>query len=230
MPFRIRRSATVLAVLAVSALAGPAAAQLATPTDWRWRTDAPAGVSADAKMPDGSWYYVAMPPGWHVTSRPGVLLYHPDHAGEGHFTLESEIYLFPGDGQQEFGLFVGGRGLEAGGGVPAYTAFVIRRDGSAAVIRHADGKAEAVRPWATHAAVQPHPGGNRTVKNVLRLDVSPATIDLTVNGQAVVSVPRAEVQTDGRFGFRIGAGLNLHITTLDVTYRLAPPRPPAEQR
>jgi hypothetical protein len=43
-----------------------------------------------------------------------------------------------------------------------------------------------------------------------------------VNGTKVLSVPRAEVPTDGRIGFRVGKDMNLHITTLNVTRKLAP--------
>jgi len=43
-----------------------------------------------------------------------------------------------------------------------------------------------------------------------------------VNGAKVLTVPRAGVETDGRFGFRVGKDVNLHISTLNVTRKLAP--------
>src|SRR5262245_53482294 len=104
----------VAALLAVSA----AARQLQTPTDWQWRTDTPAKVTADAKLGPDSWHFVAMPPGWHVTMGPGGLLY-PD-------------------------------------------------------------------------------------------------------GRDIAKIPRAGLSTDGAFGLRVGKDLNMHISTLDVTQRLAP--------
>jgi hypothetical protein len=57
---------------------------------------------------------------------------------------------------------------------------------------------------------------------VIRVDVDPANITMTVNGAKVLAVPRAGVETDGRFGFRVGKDVNLHISTLNVTRRLAP--------
>ena len=60
------------------------------------------------------------------------------------------------------------------------------------------------------------------VKNVLKVDLDPAHAALWVNGTKVLSVPRAEVSTDGRVGFRVGKDMNLHITTLNVTRKLAP--------
>ena len=88
----MRRFVPVL--LAVCACA-PAllTAQLTTPTNWKWRQDAPAPLAAGSKMEPGSWVFVQMPPGWHVTTGPGVLLY-PATNGEvdGNFTLEAEIF------------------------------------------------------------------------------------------------------------------------------------------
>src|SRR5262245_1452316 len=72
-------------------------AQLTTPTDWKWRQDAEAPIATGLQMKPGEWAFVQMPPGWHVTTGPGVLLY-PAANGDvtGHFSLESEIFLFPG--------------------------------------------------------------------------------------------------------------------------------------
>jgi hypothetical protein len=107
-------------------------------------------------------------------------------------------------------------------------AFVLRRDGSAAVIRQTAAGQELLAPWMPHAAIVK---GNEKepVKNALRVDVGAAAIDVDVNGQRVLSLPRDRAEVDGRVGLRIGAGLNLHVTTFDVTYRLAPPRRPAAQ-
>jgi hypothetical protein len=38
----------------------------------------------------------------------------------------------------------------------------------------------------------------------------------------VLAVRRADVHIDGRVGFRVGKDMNLHITTLNVTRKLAP--------
>jgi hypothetical protein len=45
---------------------------------------------------------------------------------------------------------------------------------------------------------------------------------MSVNGKEALSVPRERVSVDGRFGFRVGKDMNLHISTLNVTRRLAP--------
>lgn len=202
------------------------ALQLTTPTDWKWRTDNPAAVTNNsATLPPEQWYYVGMPPGWHVTTNPGVLLYHPGHDGRGNFTLESEVFLFPGDNQEEYGLFIGGKSLDPTASAPSYTAFLIRRDGQAAILKRNGASTTALVNWKTNTVVAPHPGGDVTARNVLKVEVGPANVLFYANGTEIARVPRNEVTAEGAFGFRLGKSLNLHITSLDFTQRLAPTRP-----
>jgi len=197
-------------------------AQLTTPSDWKWRQDAPAPLAAGSKMEPGSWVFVQMPPGWHVTTGPAVLLYPMVHGeASGNFSVDAEIFLFPESSAEEYGIFLGASSIE--GPQPAeYTAFVLRRDGQAAVLHRRQNTSTAVVNWQAHDAIVPQKGGGDAVKNVLRVDLDQATATMTVNGAKVLSVPRDSVKTDGRFGFRIGRDVNLHISALNVTRKLAP--------
>jgi hypothetical protein len=196
--------------------------QLKTPTDWKWRQDSDAPIATGLQMKPGEWAFVQMPPGWHVTTGPGVLLY-PAANGDagGHFSLESEVFLFPGTSQEEYGVFLGGQSVDTSP-TPDYIAFVLRRDGQAAALRRRGGQTTALAPWQAHAAILPGKAGEDPVKNVLKVDLDPAAASLWVNGQKVLSVPRADLATDGRVGFRIGKDMNLHITTFNVTRKMAP--------
>jgi hypothetical protein len=209
------------ALLAVIVLPVALTAQLKTPTDWKWRQDAPAPLAPAAKMEPGAWVFVQMPPGWHITTGPGVLLY-PTTNGEasGNFSLEAEIFLFPESSTEEYGLFLGGRDVD-GSATPAYVAFVLRADGSAAILRRAGGQTTALADWQKHDAILVK-HEKETAKNVIRVDVDPVTLTMTVNGAKVLTVPRGGVEIDGRIGFRVGKDVNLHISTLNVTRRLAP--------
>jgi hypothetical protein len=130
---------------------------------------------------------------------------------------EVEFFIFPNAPNAEIGLFLGGRDLDTPR--KAYTAFVIRRDGSAAVMRHDGGRDTMVLPWpATPAVIAPENGG----KNVVRVSMDSAGVHFAVNGTTVRSWPRAGLAIDGAFGFRVGKRVNLHATRLDVTHRLAP--------
>jgi hypothetical protein len=57
---------------------------------------------------------------------------------------------------------------------------------------------------------------------VLKVDVDSQAGAFWVNGTKVLSVPRSELATDGRVGFRIGKEMNLHITSFNVTRKFAP--------
>jgi hypothetical protein len=207
----MRRLATAMLV----ALCAPALliAQLKTPADWKWRQDTQAPLAEGA--------FVQMPPGWHVTTGAGMLLYPSSHGEvDGNYSLEAEIFLFPGESTEEYGLFIGGRDIDSSA-APEYVAFVLRRDGHAAILRQGGGSPAALSAWQRHAAILAgKPADN--VKNVLRVDVDPVNATLSVNGEKVVSVPRAGIGGDGRIGFRIGKDMNLHISSLNVTRRLAP--------
>lgn len=209
-------------VMSIVTIVVPHARQLQTPTDWLWRTDTPSKVVATNPVPKDGWYFVAMPPGWHVTTGPGTVIYHPAHAARGLFALELEVHLFPGTSPSEYGLFAGGRSLETSSTSPEYVAFVARRDGQSAILRRTAAGTTPIRDWTASPAVLPHPGGNDTVKNILRLDVTTQEIAFSANGKEIVKMPRAAVALDGLFGLRAGPDLNLHVTRLDVTHKLAP--------
>lgn len=206
-----------VAVAAV-AIGATTAAEQKTPAEWKWRIDGPGSVT-DAPDPTGAnMTFVAMPPGWHITTGPGGVLYHPAYLGKGQFSVEAEIFLFPGDSQEEYGVFLGGKNLGPAE-TPSYLAFVARRDGRGAILRRFG---PPVVDWKANDAILPHPGKG-TAKNVLRVDATENEIIFLANGKELARVPRASVNLDGQFGFRVGKGINLHASRLDVAYRLAPP-------
>lgn len=201
-------SALVLLVLASSG----AVAQASAPAGWK--------LAIDGRAPADSFTFTPMPPGWHMTSGPGAILYDPGYRAQGRFALESQIFLFPGESQEGYGLFLAGTGLDDG--APSYTAFVVRRDGSAAVYRHAPEAPVMYLSWARHDSVAAQ-AGEAVVSNVLRVDANRDSVHFSVNGARVGSLARDEVPVDGEFGFRVGEGINLHASRLDLTNLLAEP-------
>ena len=214
-----------VAVMAVGmgAAAMPPGGQLKTPEDWKWRLDEPAAMSPGGKMETGQWWFVAMPPGWHVTMGPGGLVYHPAYRASGRFIVESELFLFPDSSDEGVGVFVGGQAL-ADGETPAYTSLLLRKDGSASVMR-AGGGVAPIAGWAAVDGVEPH-GGKDAEKHAFRIEAETATLTFLIDGTKVAAVPRAEGAADGHFGLRIGRGVNIHVVRLDFTQQLAPPRAP----
>jgi hypothetical protein len=212
--------ALMLCVLVSSAAAVLSARQLTAPPGWKWVTDSDARMVSTLDPAEGTWLFGMMPPGWHVTTRPGAIVFEPAHASRGRFVLESESFLFPGTSAAGFGVFVGGVDLEA---KARYVAFLIRRDGSAAIESVDAGRVTALHPWTKAAAVVPGTADG-DVKNVLRVEGEAAAVTFLVNGQKVAEVPREGTRFDGIVGLRVGENLNLHVTNLDLTHRLAPPR------
>ncbi|HEX9580048.1 MAG TPA: hypothetical protein VF970_03000 [Gemmatimonadales bacterium] len=199
-----------------------ATGQLATPTDWRWITDQPASVISGLEPGDSQWTFVTMPPGWHITTGPGAVLFNPDFRALGRYSVEAEVFLFPGASQEEYGVLVGGTELE--GPRPSYVGFVVRRDGSAAILGRKGDDSRLLIPWSRAEAVATGTESGEPVRNVLRVDVGPATAVFRVNGTEVGSVPRASGDFEGGFGFRVGGMMNLHVSSLDLTQHLAMPR------
>lgn len=217
---RVRDLLVVLMVavpLAVVAAVVPPGGQLKTPEDWKWRLDEPAAMSPGGKTEPGQWWFVAMPPGWHVTTGPATVLYHPDYQTKGNFAVEAEIYLFPGESQEEYGVFLGGKGLGPTE-TPSYVTFVGRRDGKGAIIRRGG---TPIVDWKANDAILPN-ATKDPVKNVLRVDVNANDIVFTANGKEVAKIPRAGLNLDGHFGFRFGRDINVHASRLDLTHKLAP--------
>lgn len=208
--------ATMMALIAIASVLTEGR-QLKTPPDWKWRTDTPASVVDKLDPVADEMTFVAMPPGWHVTTGPGALLYHPGYLAKGNFAVEADIFLFPGDSPAEYGVFLGGQGLDRTG-QPAYLAFVARRDGQSAILR---SEGPPVSDWRSTEAIAPHPGKD-AAKLTLRVDVSPTAIVFSANGKEVAKVSRAGQDIEGQFGFRIGKGMNVHASRLDITHKLAP--------
>lgn len=220
-------AASVVAVLA--GLPDTARAQQAphandpmnAPPGWAWSLDAPARLFNGGRFVPGDtlFDFVHMAPGWHITMGPGAALFDPRERADGRFVLTGEMILFPNASNGEYGVFVGGQGLD--GETKTWFAFVVRADGSAAVLHRAGAETHEVLPWARHAAVRPKPEG-ATVTNIVQVRAEPDSVRFLVNGERIGAWPRAALAVDGRFGWRMGHGVNLHATNLDVTRRLAP--------
>ena len=78
-----------------------------------------------------------------------------------------------------------------------------------------------MRSWTPNSAVLPAKGPD-PVKNVLRVEAGAAEVVFSVNGSVVTKQPRGSLAMDGLFGLRIGKGINVHVSRLDHTHRLAP--------
>ena len=200
------------------AVASPAAGQtLQPPAGWRLDLDAPAEPQVPAEgapVRADSYWFVEMRPGWHITMGPGGRLFDPAFTAADRYAVEARLFLFPGTSAEGYGLFFGGAGEGANA---SWLAALLRRDGSAALLRHGPGVHEWLVPWTRHGAIATADGE----ANVLAVDVRRDSVHVSANGTQLFAVPRAGLGTDGGFGFRVGREVNLHASTLDHTRRLA---------
>ncbi len=196
-----------LLLLAFSLTVNPAAAQdTERPTGWKVRFDRPA--------PDSAVYFVSMEPGWHITTGPAGIFYDAERKVEGNYRLSSEVFLFPGERREGFGVFVGGQNLASES--QSYLYFLIRKDGRFLIKRRQGKETEVITPWTEHSAIVKHEGGEGTAKNVLSVECGSEYVDFFVNDQKVASLPRAELEVEGIVGLRINHGLNVHVTDLSI--------------
>jgi hypothetical protein len=209
-----------VAVLAATAMQAPAKTTLQRPTDWVTRTDQGTDVSAPL-------YFVTMPPGWHITTGPGTILYNPRQTCEGSCRIEAEIYLFPGKGDGGYGVFLSGFELGEQEAGPNYEVFMLRWDGA-----HTRGNwikgirmpAAAFRPEMSQFVEKGLPA--KPVKNVITIEIDKEENGDYV-GQFFVNGNRLYREHHlarsfgrqpylGTVGLRVDAGVNLHVTRLDV--------------
>lgn len=195
----------LLAVLAGAR--GLAAQEGQRPAGWLVRPDV-AGTA------DSLVSFATMTPGWHITSPTAAVLVDPAQRGSGAFRLESQVYLFPASGNDEVGVLAFGHDLD--GARPGYTAFVLRNDGAFAVLRR-DGEATtALVPWSAAPIIaSPQPG--LPARNDLLVEADADSVRFSVNGAELAAVARSAVGSGDRVGLRIGAGTNVHVTSLTTS-------------
>ena len=188
----------------------PMKKELERPADWVVRQDDPSGQTI---------YFVKMPPGWHITTGPGSILYHPDRKASGRYRVEAEIFLFPGKSKGGHGVFYGGQRLDDQAEGPTYWTWLLYRDGSLENGHYVKGTYSGGSKGEKHPAVVPS-SQEKAVKNVLAIEIDGNTVRLLVNGQQVAATTNESPQTgswDGTVGLRVDPDVNLHVTRLDVT-------------
>ncbi len=209
------RSPSLLALaLLLAAPGAPVAGQdLERPEGWEVRFDRAGSTEADLEM------FVEMPPGWHITTGPAGIFWDPAMTASGTYRLELDVYLFDPQGRREaFGVFFGGEDLQGPG--QSYTYFLLRDGGQFILKRRRGDEAPTLQEWTGHPAIRSFASretGESSVLNQLVVEAGAETVRFLVNGEEVASLPRSEVDTDGRVGIRVNHALNLHVARLEVT-------------
>ena len=181
------------------------------PHGWLMRLD---GANATPDMVSFS----TMAPGWHVTTgRAAGIFWQPSMSAEGQYRLESTIHLMkPAAHPEAFGVFIGGRALQAEG--QRYLYFLVRQNGQYLIKRRQGSTTESVVGWTAHEAI-PSAAANGSTRYDLAIDVRAETVAFIVNGVTVHTLPKAGLATDGIAGLRINHMLDAHVASLELTGR-----------
>ncbi len=207
-----------LALMAQPDPATPDGENLMVPESWKVRLDRPnLDIVIGAEADSSDIFFVNMTPGWHITTGPAAIFYHPDMVAKKNYTLESTMYLFdPGERREAYGMFMGGQDME--GDDIVYDYFLLRNSGEFLIKRRTGSETSILQDWTASEAVNMFgPDTESSVENRLRVDVGEQEVAFSVNGTEVASVPRDQVMTDGIAGLRINHALNVHVSDLKVT-------------
>ena len=196
----------------------PQGENLKVPDGWEVRLDRPMENLVISSEPDsGDIYFVNMTPGWHVTTGPRAIFWHPENKAEGGYTVNASIYLFDTKGRDRegFGVFFGGSNLHEED--QEYLYFLIRNTGDFLVKARKGTETETLKEWtASDAIVRYNEESESSVLNKLSVNVMEGMIHFYINDKEVTMLSTKDWDTDGLFGLRVNHAVNLHISDLSL--------------
>jgi hypothetical protein len=135
----------------------------------------------------------------------------------GSYTVTSTIEQLAAPAHPEaYGIFVGGRDLDAAG--QRYLYFLVRGTGEMMAKVRDGNKTRDVLAWQKNAAVPAaNAAGQASYK--LAIQVNPDSVRFFVNDQRAAAVAAANLPTNGVYGVRINHNLHVRATPATVTRR-----------
>ena len=195
----------------------PEGDNLATPPTWVVRTDRPMpDVKIGSVQDSVDIWFVNMTPGWHITTGPAAIFYHPYSIADGLYRIEATIHLFdPGERREAYGIFFAGKDMDTDS--LTYDYFLLRNSGEFLIKRRVGGETEIINNWTAHDAIVTYgPDSESSVKNEIAVVNGPRDVIFWVNDEMVARLPRTEVNTQGVYGLRINHALNVHVSDLNA--------------
>lgn len=198
----------------------PQGVNLQVPEGWEVRLDRNMEDVIIGSDPDSSdIYFVNMTPGWHITSGPAAIYYHPSNMASGDFELSAVLHLFdPGNRNREaFGIFVGGERLKDDD--QSYLYFLIRNTGEFLIKERMGTETKVIQDWTSSDSINLYTDDleDASAQNTLKASVSESNLMFYINGTEVATVPATNYSTDGLYGLRVNHSINLHISDLAYT-------------
>jgi hypothetical protein len=171
----------------------------------------PAGwlVRPDRDQPADGVRLMAMDGHFHVVTGPAAVLHHPDWVKEGDYRVAARFTQTKAPQHPEsYGIVVGGRELQGAG--QRYAYLLVRGTGEYFIATRRGDERVRLVDWTAHPAIARQDAQGRAT-NTLAVEAKGAEVHFYVNDQLVARRPRAEVDPDGVFGFRINHHLDVVI-------------------
>ena len=144
---------------------------------------------------------------------PGGIYYKTDWKAEKDYTVIAAFTqqkTLPAP--QSYGLFVSGADLDKE--TYRYTAFLLRQDGKYRIVTVNGGKETVVVDWRPASPMLEPKGVKPT--NTLEIRALQNGVHFLIGDKEMHQMPREKVGPDGIAGVRLGPGLNVQVTRLEV--------------
>ena len=198
----------------------PQGTNLDIPEGWEILLDRPDVSVIIGSNPDSSdIYFVNMTPGWHITTGPRGIFYHPANIQDGNYSIHTSLHLFNPNGRNRegYGLFFGGNVLKDAN--QEYLYFLIRNTGDYLIKRRIGDSTELIQDWTNSEAIVIYDDPEiSSVLNSLAVAIEDSNMNFFINGTQVAQISADEfnVNTGGIFGLRVNHAVNLHVEDLGI--------------
>lgn len=197
----------------------PQGENLEVPEGWEVRLDRPSeDVIIGSNADSSDIYFVNMTPGWHITTGPAAIFYHPANTASGSFSINTKLHLFdPGDRNREaFGVFWGGKELQSGD--QSYYYFLIRNTGDFLIKKRTGEETELIQDWTASEVIKVFDDETEgsSVQNLMTVTVQGENISFLINEEEVASISSEGMDNEGIFGLRVNHSINLHVSDLTL--------------
>jgi hypothetical protein len=161
--------------------------------------------------------FVAMGPGYHVTSGPAALYYNPkDAQPNAPYVVSATFTQTKAPTHPEaYGVFIGGQNLPESS-EQTYVYFLVRGNGQYLINHRAGTEVHKIVNWTPSAAVKQQDEAGKAT-NEVAIAVGADSVRFLVNGQAVHAISRQEItDVSGDVGLRVNHNLDVHVANFGV--------------
>ncbi|MGQ0641097.1 MAG: hypothetical protein ACT4P6_10060 [Gemmatimonadaceae bacterium] len=161
--------------------------------------------------------FVAMGPGFHVTSGPAAIYFNPANAASGNYTVKASLTQTKAPQHREaYGIFAAGDDLKDA--TQNYLYFVVAHTGEFTIKHRAGATVHTIVDWTKNDAVKTPDASGRST-NELAIEAGASEVRFLVNGTEVHKAARSGMMraSDGVAGLRVNHNLDVHVGSFGVT-------------